>query len=496
MSDPPNCDSLEAVIGLEVHVQLATQSKLFCDCANRYGQPPNTLTCPVCLGLPGALPTVNEKAVEFGLRMILALGGEVQFRSEFARKNYFYPDLPKGYQISQYDCPLGIGGTIHYRLANGAEGECPVMRVHLEEDAGKSLHPERGEGYSLIDLNRCGAPLIEVVSSPELRSPDEASGYLQAIRQLVQYLGISDGDMEKGQLRCDANVSVRPLGADSFGIRTEVKNLNSIRSVRRALEYEIERQSKLLKSGRAVQQATLMWNEATRTADLMRSKEGSEDYRYFPEPDLPPLEVSADWVDSIHRSLPELPETRVKRLVTDYGISNDDAAVISSQRELADYYEAVVAGSGDPSLAANWLVNEVLAVLPESGLTPSRWAIQPSHLAELLRMINSGQITGKIGKRVFAIMAERASSGEAVANEQLSAAGIVDELGLAVISDKTTLTPIIDEVLTNHAEQVTAYRAGKTALLGFLVGRVMEATNGRADPVLTGRMLRQRLEND
>jgi aspartyl-tRNA(Asn)/glutamyl-tRNA(Gln) amidotransferase subunit B len=486
----------EAVIGLEVHVQLATESKLFCSCANKYGEPSNTLTCPVCLGLPGALPVLNEAAVAYAVSMILAVGGDVQNRSEFARKNYFYPDLPKGYQISQYDYPLGSGGAVHYWLPDGSERSCALERIHLEEDAGKSLHPERGEGFTQVDLNRCGAPLIEVVSAPDLRSPEEAYACLQAMRQLVRYLGISDADMEKGQLRCDANVSVRRAGGDSFGTRTEVKNLNSVKAVRRALEYEVRRQSELLDSGGEVEQVTLMWNEATQTAEVMRTKEESEDYRYFPEPDLPALRIGATWVDRITESLPELPAARMGRLAEQYGLRSYDARILCAERELADYFEAVAGQSSEPTLAANWIINEVLAVLREHAISPADWQIQPSHLAELLREIESGRITGKIAKRVFGIMTERALPGEEVAGKELSAARIIDDENLAVISDEATLTGIVDEVLTKHPDQVTAYKAGKQALMGFFVGKVMEATNGRAEPGLTSRMLKQRLDND
>ena len=496
MSDTRRHDDYEAIIGLEVHVQLATKSKLFCGCANRYGEPANTLTCPVCLGLPGALPSVNRKAVEYAVRMILAVGGEVLSRSEFARKNYFYPDLPKGYQISQHDQPIGVGGVIHYRLPDGTEAECRLERIHLEEDAGKSIHPDGGDGYTLVDLNRCGVPLIEIVSAPELRGPEEAYAYLQAIRQLVRYLGISDADMEKGRLRCDANVSIRSAGSTSFGTRTEVKNLNSVKAVRRALQYEIGRQSDVLDSGGSVEQVTLMWNEITRTADMMRSKEESEDYRYFPEPDLPPLQIELEWVEAIRESLPESPAAKVARLVEQYGIREYDALVLSADNELADYYEAVAGECDDPSLAANWVINEVLAVLRETGGSLSDWPIRPPILAELLREITSGRISGKTGKHVFAIMVKRAADDEAIVGEQLNAAQIVREQGLGVISDEAPLTGIVDEVLTKHSDQVTAYRAGKRALMGFFVGKVMEATNGRAEPRLTSRMLKQRLENE
>ncbi len=439
---------------------------------------------------------MNRRAVEYAIRMILASGGEVASRSEFARKNYFYPDLPKGYQISQYDQPIGVGGAVHYRLSDGTEAECRLERIHLEEDAGKSIHSEGGGGYTLVDLNRCGVPLIEIVSAPELRGPDEAYAYLQAVRQLVRYLGISDADMEKGQLRCDANVSIRSAKSSSFGVRAEVKNLNSIKAVRRALQYEIGRQSDLLDSGGNVKQVTLMWNEMTQTADVMRSKEESEDYRYFPEPDLPPLQLESEWVRAIRESLPELPAAKVARLVGQYGIREYDALVLTADSELADYYETVAGECDDPSLAANWVINEVLAALREVGCSLSDWPIRPLILAELMREITSGRITGKIAKQVFAIMVEHASRREAIVEERISPKQIIDEHALAVISNEASLTGIVDEVLTKYSDQVTAYRAGKRALMGFFVGKVMEATNGRAEPGLASRMLKQRLDND
>jgi len=477
-------DGYEAVIGLEVHAQLQTASKIFCACRVEYGEPPNVLTCPTCLGLPGALPVLNKKAVDYALRLIMAVGGAVNKRSVFARKNYFYPDLPKGYQISQYERPLGQGGAVEFDLPGGGRGRCGINRVHLEEDAGKSLHPDGGEKYTRIDLNRCGAALVEIVTEPEIASPEEAYGYLQSLKLILQYLRICSGDMEKGHLRCDANVSVRPAGQTAFGTRTEVKNMNSFKAVQRALRFEIQRQIRLLRSGGKVSQATLLWDEKQEVAVEMRGKEESEDYRYFPEPDLVSLNVTDDWINHIRDRLPELPDARTRRLVRQYQIRDYDASVLCADCGLADYFEQVMKTYDDAQVAANWIQTEVLALIGETGVRIGDFCVRPAMLAELLGMVSSGEISGRIGKTV---LAEMHRTGR-------TASAIIKDKGLALISDPARLSQVIDDVLRTHTDSVAAYRGGKLELFGFFVGQVMKATRGQADPVVVNDLLKQKLE--
>lgn len=477
-------DGFEPVIGLEVHAQLSTDSKIFCGCRMSFGEEPNTSTCPVCLGLPGALPVLNKKAIEYAAKMILATGGSVRLHSVFSRKNYFYPDLPKGYQISQFDLPIGEEGEIRYRLDDGERKSVRLKRIHLEEDAGKSLHPEGGESFTRIDLNRCGSPLIEIVSEPDIRSPQEAYGYLVKLKQLLQYTNVCTGDMEKGHLRCDANVSVRPVGQEKFGTRTELKNMNSFKAVEKAIQFEIERQVADIKAGKPIKQMTLLWNEKKNAAEAMRSKEESHDYRYFPEPDLMPLHVSQDWVNTVRASLPELPDPKIARFQSQYGIREYDAAVLSDSIPLASYFEEVMSSFDDGQMAANWIGTELLGTINATGEDISTYKIRPAMIADLLKRTKSGEISGKIAKIVWAEMMETGKDP----------ATIVKEKGLVQISDPSALKPVIEKIIADNPDNLAKYKSGKTNLFGFFVGQVMKATNGQANPELTNQLLKEKLD--
>jgi aspartyl-tRNA(Asn)/glutamyl-tRNA(Gln) amidotransferase subunit B len=472
----------EAVIGLEVHAQLKTETKIFCGCSAAFGAPPNTHVCPVCLGMPGALPVLNRKVVDFALRMALATGCRIARTSRFARKNYFYPDLPKGYQISQYELPIAEHGAVDIAV-NGRNRRVGITRIHMEEDAGKLTHdPDRP--VSRVDLNRAGVPLIEIVSEPDLRSPEEAGAYLRKLRTILRYLDISDGNMEEGSFRCDANISLRPRGQAALGTRTELKNINSFRFVEKALHYEIQRQREILEDGGQVVQETRLWDDAQNRTDVMRGKEEAHDYRYFPDPDLLPLVIDEDWIEALRQSLPELPDARRRRYTADFGLPDYDAEVLTGARELADYFEACVAAGAAAKPAANWIMGHLLGLLKAENRDFDQIPVPAPALAELLRLMDEGTISGKIAKTVFD---EMAASGK-------TAAAIVAEKGLVQISDAGEISAIVDRILAANAGQVEAYRSGKTKIFGFFVGQVMKETRGKANPQVVNDLLRQKLD--
>jgi aspartyl-tRNA(Asn)/glutamyl-tRNA(Gln) amidotransferase subunit B len=476
----------EAVIGLECHIQLRTRSKMFCDCPAEFGAEPNANVCPVCLGLPGALPRANRAAVEGALTLGLALGSTIRLESVFARKNYFYPDMPKNYQITQYDRPLCEGGGLPVRI-DGEERSFELTRIHLEEDTGKSFHPERhgDRRISRVDFNRAGVPLLELVTQPVFRAPAECAVFLTALRRLVRWLGISDGDMEKGQLRCDANVSLRPLGSERFGTKTEIKNLNSIRSVERGVAAELARQQRVLEEGGAIEQATLLYDADHEKLAVMRSKEHAHDYRYFPDPDLPVLTVPAAWRDQTSAALPALPWARERELVERFGLPPYDAGVLCETIELAGYARAVIEAS-ESKLASNWLMTEVLRMVKEREWTVARWAgqVPPARLAAFLGRVARRELPGPLAKQVFAWMADEDGDVDA----------ILARHGARVQSGADELGPLVQAVLEEHAGPVAQYLAGKTATLGFLVGQVMKKSGGQAVPQVVQELLREALE--
>jgi aspartyl-tRNA(Asn)/glutamyl-tRNA(Gln) amidotransferase subunit B len=476
--------SYETVIGLEVHAQLKTESKIFCACSTRFGARPNTQVCPVCLGLPGVLPVLNERAVRFAVMTGLAVGSSIAGRSVFARKNYFYPDLPKGYQISQYDRPLCSGGGVDIH-AGGVAKRIGLVRIHLEEDAGKSIHPEGREGVTttLVDLNRSGVPLIEIVSEPEIRSGAEAYDYLIRLKQILMYLDVCDGNMEEGSLRCDANVSVRPRGQAEFGTKTEVKNMNSFRNVERAIAFETERQIRLLESGGRVVQETLLWNADKGQAEPMRSKEEAHDYRYFPEPDLLPLDLTPDWIESVRSSLPELPRQISERLMREFEIPAYDAEVLTETRALARYYEEAARRAGNGKLASNWVMTEVNGIRNKQGQSIEEFPIRPDRLGTLVKMIAEERISGKIGKQVFELMLTRPEGPEELVKAQ----------GLVPIDDESSLRALAREVIAANPGPVAEVKAGKERTFAFLVGQAMKQSRGRAHPEKIQDALRKEL---
>ncbi|MGH7537852.1 MAG: Asp-tRNA(Asn)/Glu-tRNA(Gln) amidotransferase subunit GatB [Gemmatimonadales bacterium] len=470
----------ETVIGLETHVQLRTRSKMFCGCSSAFGAPPNTNVCPVCLGLPGALPVPNGQAIRLAVRAALALNCHIHLRSIFARKNYFYPDLPKGYQISQFEEPLASGGALAFASPERGSVTATIVRLHVEEDAGKSLH-DRVPRSTAVDLNRSGVPLVEIVTGPDFRSPQEARAYLVALKAVLEYADISDCDLEKGSLRVDANVSVRPIGEQALGTKTEVKNINSFAFVEKALTVERDRQLAVVEAGGRIEQQTMLYDAKANAVRPQRSKEESKDYRYFPEPDLPPLVIPAPWLDEERRALPELPAAKRERLTARYGLSAQDAAVLAQSREVADYFEAVVRAGGEAKPAAHWVMGEALADANANGGT---LRVAPDTLVRLLALVQEGAVSRQAGKHVFTALAER-GGGDPRA--------VAASLGLIQVADTDALGRWMEEVLAAHPAEVARYRRGETKLLAFFVGQVMKTSRGKADPKLVSPLLERRL---
>ncbi|HET8578371.1 MAG TPA: Asp-tRNA(Asn)/Glu-tRNA(Gln) amidotransferase subunit GatB [Methylomirabilota bacterium] len=478
-------DNLEAVIGLEVHAQLLTKSKMFCGCSTAFGAAPNTQTCPVCQGMPGTLPVINRRAIEFGITTALALGCTVNALNRFARKHYYYPDMPKNYQISQYEEPLAEHGRLEIEVGGTARA-VGIQRVHLEEDVGKLLHEGALETAqsSHVDFNRAGVPLMEIVSKPDIRSSEEAGAYLKALRAILIYLRVCDGNMEEGSLRCDANISLRARGSVEYGTKVEIKNMNSFRNVQHALEYEIKRQARALESGERIVQETRLWDPDKSVTVSMRSKEFAHDYRYFPEPDLPPLNVERPWTETIRAALPELPAARRRRFMETYALAAHEADLLTQGRALADYFEDAARGYGKPKIVANWVLNELLReVTGDDDKAVAACPIPPAHLAGMLRLIDDGTISGKIAKDVFEKMYRSGETAEAIVSRE----------GLTQVADAGELAKVVDQVLTTHAKVVEDYKAGKKAALGFLVGQVMKATQGKANPAVVNRLLGEKL---
>ncbi|MDH5661734.1 MAG: Asp-tRNA(Asn)/Glu-tRNA(Gln) amidotransferase subunit GatB [Elusimicrobiota bacterium] len=476
----------ETIIGLEVHVQLKTKSKLFCGCSTEFGAPPNTHTCPVCTGMPGVLPVVNRQAVEYAIKSALALNCQVLSRSIFARKNYFYPDLPKNYQISQYEEPLAQNGYLEIGT-DGGRKRVGIARINLEEDAGKLLHyiGSREIDGSLVDFNRCGVPLLEIVSSPDITSPEEAYTYLTSLKNILRYLEVSDCDMEKGSLRCDANVSVRLAGKKELGVKAEVKNMNSFKAIQKALEYEVKRQVKALESKERIVQETRLWDEKKERTYSMRSKEEAHDYRYFPEPDLVPLIVKKEWMENIRKTISELPDTRRERFMKDYKLSEYDAGVLTAEKALAEYFEQVVKAYNNPKVVTNWVMVELLGRLNAVNKGVEESPVSTGQLAELLKLMEKGIISGKIAKTVFE---EMFNTGK---NPQV----IVQEKKLVQITDEKEIGKIVEEVLKENPDAVKEYGKGKEKAIGHLVGQVMRKTQGKANPQLVNKMLKEKLLN-
>jgi len=473
----------EAVIGLEVHAQLLTETKIFCSCSSKFGSSPNSNICPVCLGHPGVLPVLNKKVVEFSVMMGLATECKINERSIFARKNYFYPDLPKGYQISQYEEPICEHGKITIEFKDGSKKDIGITRIHMEEDAGKSIHDQGSE--TLIDVNRCGTPLCEIVSEPDMRSAEEAYLYLTKLKQILTYLDVCDGNMEEGSLRCDANVSIRLKGETKLGTKAEVKNMNSFRNVEKAIEFEIERQIEIIEDGGRIIQQTLLWNADSNKVTPMRSKEEAHDYRYFPDPDLMPVVVEESLKNEISLRLPELPETRRNRFVSQYTLPKYDAEVLTSSRELADYYEKVLTATDDYKSASNWVMTDILKVINDEKITVNECPVSAENLGKLIKLINDKVISGKIAKEIFPEMLKSNSDPNL----------IVKEKNLVQISDTSEIEKVIDGILSNNQKQIDEFLSGKEKVLGFFVGQIMKEMKGKANPQIVNDLLKSKLES-
>lgn len=471
----------ETVIGLEVHAQMLTDTKIFCGCSTKFGSEPNTQTCPVCIGMPGVLPVLNKKALWFAIKTGLATDCRIASFSRFARKNYFYPDLPKGYQISQYELPVCEHGRIAI-IVDGNVKKIGITRIHMEEDAGKNIHEGAGT-YSFVDLNRAGVPLMEIVSEPDIRSPQEAVEYMKKLRAILRYLGVCDGNMEQGSLRCDANISVRPMNQTEFGTRTEIKNINSFRFVEKALEYEIKRQIKVIESGGRIVQETRLWDPNRGVTESMRGKEEAHDYRYFPEPDLVPVVVEKEWIDEIKSVLPELPDVKRERFISEYGLPAADADLLVSEKPLADWYEEAVKLGGQPKSVANWVMGDLMRLLNADNKIIEDCSLKPSQLVDMLRLMDNGTISGKIAKSVF----------EEIYTTGKDPAGIVKDKGLVQISDSGEIEKAVDDVISKYLKEVERYRAGEEKLIGFFVGQVMKVTKGKANPQLVNELLKKKL---
>ncbi len=482
----------EAVIGLEVHAQLLTKTKIFCGCKNEFGAPPNTNVCPVCLGMPGSLPVLNKKAVEYAVRAALALNCKINRYSVFARKHYFYPDLPKAYQITQYELPFAENGWVEIEKSDGTKKRIRIRRIHMEEDAGKTIHGEGFDENSYVDLNRAGTPLIEIVSEPDISTPEEARLYMQKLRDILVWIGVNDGNLEEGSLRCDANVSIRPKGSSELGTRTEIKNVNSFRFIQKALEYEIKRQIEVVKSGGEVVQETRLFDSAKGITKTMRTKEEAEDYRYFPEPDLPPLIIDEEWLESIKESLPELPDQVKELFVSDYGLTPYDASVLVRSRELASFFEeAARAYDGEPKRVANLIISDMLGILNEEKMELSDFPVKPAQIARLLKLVDDGVISIRVAKEE--VLPE-------VVKEGKEPKAVVEEKGLVQISDESALVEVIKKVMAANEKAVKQYREGdekkKTKAVKFLIGQVMKETRGKANPKLLNELIPKVLEGE
>ena len=474
----------ETVIGLEVHVQIKTKTKIFCSCSTEFGSPPNANTCPICLGMPGVLPVLNKQFLDSAMKACLATHCAIEPMNRFARKNYFYPDLPKGYQISQMAHPLGTSGFININV-DGKQKRIGLTRIHMEEDAGKLIHGENlgSPGKSYVDFNRTGVPLCEIVSEPDIRSPEEARAYLTELKAILEYTEVSDCNMEEGSLRCDANVSIRPVGQKEFGTRTELKNLNSFKFVQKAIEYEVDRQTRILDQGESVKQETRLYDSDKGETFSMRSKEEAHDYRYFPDPDLVPIEISEAWIEEIRKTIPELPEQKRERFVNDYGIPEYDAGVLTSSKFLADYFEQCATQFSKAKIISNWIMGDLLRELKKDNRNIEESPVSPSALVELLKLIDSATISGNIAKGVF----------EEMYQTQKPADRIVDEKGLKQITDSSAIEKIVDEVIEANPSQVEELRGGKEKVLGFLVGQIMKASKGKANPGMANKLLKEKI---